>query len=299
MSLSSEYRIELFNSFEALQQALDLLKDAVCHEDAVLAGWFQAPKKIHYSEAMSTREKAIAFMNQLEYLNDQKPREILVGAGLFAASDFTLKVIHQVNACKNRFKEAMLTLKSAKISFVHPELNDYFENALGKRPFHITHALRKIGLVRLHLKQCYRLIPCLTRRPLRVSWTWAHTKAITRITVREAEHLLNKRGSTSAIDYQLSKLYTLNEEEPLAIVQSLAPHLRANIKSPDGEGTKWAMVKGTVPLFYPAEDLKLPEVCPPTEKQERDEGKPIRSDVQLESEPFLPTIRAYRYLRIF
>jgi len=297
MSLGAEYRIELFNRFEALQKALDELKKAVCEQDATLPGWFQTPPLLNLSDTTSTREKASAFIHQLEYLACQKPKEILIGAGIFAASDLTLKAIGEVNDCKYRFKMAMLALKKAKVSFAHSELQDYFESALNKRPPSTTHALRKMGLAQLHLKQCYRLIPCLPRRPLKVSWTWAHTKAITRVTVKEVEALLQQKGPSDAVAYQLSKLHTLPEQEPLAIVRSLAPHLRTNIVLPEGQGTKRLMLKGTVPLFYPAEDLRLPELHPPFEKHERDEEAPIRSDVQLESKPFLSSLRVYRYLK--
>jgi hypothetical protein len=297
MSLSAEYQIELFNRFEALQAALDELKRAVCEQDATLPCWFQVPPLLSCSDPISTREKASAFLYQLEYLPDQEPREILIGAGVFAASDSTLKIIHQVNDCKHRFKAAMLALKKAKVPLVHSELQDYFESALSKRHPSVTHALGKMGLARLHLKQCYRLIPCLTRRPLKVSWTWAHTKAITRVTVKEVEALLQQKGPSDAVAYQLSKLYSLPEQEPLAIVRTLAPHLRTNIVLPERQGTRRLMLKGTVPLFYPAEDLRLPELHSPFEKHERHKETRIRSDVQLESEPFLSSLRVYRYVK--
>jgi len=190
-----------------------------------------------------------------------------------------------------------LALKKANIPLVHPELNDYFEKTLNQRSPQVVRTLRRMGLARLHLKQCYRQIPCLIRRPLKVSWTWAHTKAITRLSVREAEQLLHQKEKTKSVAYELSKLYTLDAQEPLAIVQQLAPHLRANLVFPDGQGIRRSMVKGTVPLFYPAEDLKLPELHLPPEKEVHPEEKTIRSDVQLESKPFLASVRIHRYLR--
>lgn len=57
------------------------------------------------------------------------------------------------------------------------------------------------------------------------------------------------------------------------------------------------MVKGAVPLFYPANDEeRLPELFPAFEKQGRNEDRAVRSDVKLEPVPFLQAIHAHRYL---
>src|SRR5207302_3907658 len=139
----------------------------------------------------------------------------------------------------------------AKIPTADPQLSAHFEQVLGLRPGVTSQTLRKIGLPRLHLKQCYRRIPILPTRPHKVSWTWANTKAITRITVAQAEQLLQKHGQDAGILSQLSKLKSLAPNTPLAIVQELAPHLRANIVLPTSTGASTRiMVKGPVPLFY-------------------------------------------------
>jgi len=154
-----------------------------------------------------------------------------------------------------------------------------------------------MGFARLHLKQCYRLIPCLAERPSEVSWTWANTKAIKRITVNEAEQLLIRQGRDVGIERQLSKLHTLRDEEPLAIVRNLAPHLRANVVFRKGNDIKRIMVKGAVPIFYPTtQGDVLPALYPAFEKQGRKEDRAIRLDVKLESLPFLQAIHAHRYL---
>lgn len=299
MPLTSEYRIEVLTSFEALKIALAKAQEYICRHDASLPGWFQAPLGLSIHQKMSCREQAFALLSQLEYLEHQKPKEILVGAGLFAASKETIEAITVLNACKDRFKKAILALKSAKISLSDPTLSHTFEELLGKRSKELAENLKKMGLARLHLKQCYRRIPCLDKRPDKVSWTWANTRAITRISVQDAEQLLLKQGQSHNITWQLNKLYTLSSNEPLAIVQKLAPHLRTNIVFPNGSLKKRLMVKGPVPLFYLEDDLNLPlpEIRPPSEKQGRRENRLIRSDSKLDPEPFLPAIRVHRYLR--
>ena len=87
--------------------------------------------------------------------------------------------------------------------------------------------------------------------------------------------------------------------EPLAIVRNVAPHLRANIIYSENGNIKRVMMHGSMPFFYPATDeYLLPELTPPDVKQVHVTGKSCRSDVKLESEPFLGIICAHRYFRI-
>ena len=80
-------------------------------------------------------------------------------------------------------------------------------------------------------------------------------------------------------------------------MQTLAPHLRANLVFEEGNTIKRRIVKGPVPLFYlGTKGEALPELRPPSKKHGRNEKRHIRSDVRLEPEPFLPAIRAHRYL---
>ena len=159
-------------------------------------------------------------------------------AGIVASSAGTLEAIQHLNACKDRFKASILALKSAKIALSDPYLTEHFEKVLSKRARDVADTLTKMGLARLHLKQCYRRIPCFAVRPSKVSWTWANTRAITRISVNEAEKLLLKQGTDPGIILQLNKLAHLNYDEPLAILQTLAPHLRANLVFEEGNTIK-------------------------------------------------------------
>ncbi len=297
--LNSEYILDVIQSFEALQNALNQLQPLLIEKDNKLPAWFQAPVDLPTPIGFSDRDAMFGLIRQCEYLDHQKPRDILVGAGIVAASAETLLAIHTLNNAKDRFKAAILALKAAKIPTADPYLSEHFEQLLGLRPEITTQTLRKIGLPRLHLKQCYRRIPILPTRPHKVSWTWANTKAISRINVLQAEQLLVKQGQDAGILSQLNKLKSLSPDTPLAIVQELAPHLRANIVLPTPTGsTTRIMVKGPVPLFYAFEEhLPLPALRPAGEKQGKDRNRPVRSDVKLDPEPFLPAIRVHRYLQ--
>lgn len=291
--MTGELCIDVIESFRALQHALAELTALITEHDAMRAAWFQCPNGLHVSPDDSQRTSICHFINQLEYLETQAPKEILVGPGLLAASLETINAVENVNASKQHFKAAMLALKAAKVSIQDPRLKDNMEALLASRPQGMKDTLKKMGLARLHLKQSYRLIPFFTERPHKVSWTWAHTRSIKRISVAQAFDRLQKYRLDVGIEVQISKLAKLPPHEPLAIVQELAPHLRANILFANGERK---MVKGPVPLFYLDAGFEaLPIFNPPKEKSMRNAERLVRNDVKLNPEPFLPAIRAHRY----
>lgn len=241
------------------------------------------------------RDKSVAIISQLQYLDHQAPREIIVCAGFIGASESTLALAKCVNECKDYFKAMVLSLKSAKIPLNDPELIEHFDPILVNAAHH-RQQLKKMGLARLHLKQCYRKIPILPKAPQKISWTWANTRSIKKISITEATLKLHQKGNDVGIQLQLQKLNSLSPYESLAIVQDLAPHLRANLVFQQGNMIQRKMIKGPMPIFFPCDhQTALPDFKPPTPKKGRDENRMIRCDVRLEPTPFLPAIRAHRY----
>ncbi len=286
----------VIESFSALNSNLRSVTEHMCVLDHDLPAWFQAPSTLPIPANSSIREQAAALINQVEYVDQQQPREILVGAGLVAASAETIAALHALNLAKNNFKTAMLKLRAAKISSSEEYLAQNFEQLLPQRNVHVAIKLSRMGLARLHLKQCYRKIPYFMLRPNKVTWTWANTRSIKKISVTEAEQMLLKHTLDEGIERQLKQLRSVNVNEKLAIVQDLAPHLRANIVLPDGNETKRLMVKGPVPIFYLIdENMTLPKFIPPGIKKGKNIDRVIRKDVKINPEPFLPAIRAHRY----
>lgn len=289
--MNSTIKVTVLENFSKLHSCLLKLEESINNTDSNLPAWFNPPAEMQISN-LPCRKQVAYFLNQLEYLDDQAPKEIIVGAGILAASNKTIQLIDEVNLAKDNFKLSMLNLKQTSpkhIEFINNELNDFLN-----RP---KESLKKMGLSRLHLKQCYRKIPTVIQRPAKVSWTWANTRSIKKITPLQAEQMLLKIKRTNHdIQVQLSKLLSLPAHEKLAIVQELAPHLRANITMEDSDGVRRFMLKGAVPIFYLAEDNQpLPYFTPPKEKQGKDKQRLIRSDTKLEPDPFLPSIRAHRY----
>lgn len=297
--LVSELRINVLDAFSALTQSLSDLCAAIKSDSAFIA-WTQNDSNFFSEEPdLNPREKTIKVLNQLEYIEHQAGRDIIVCAGFICASDSTLKLALRVNECKDLFKKSILSLKKIKIDHENNENRVLTEkiDSTSQKHLPIRQALQQMGLARLHLKQCYRKIPILPHAPQKISWTWAHTRAIQKISVCEAKKRLEKRGRDVGIQMQLQKLAYLNSHEPLAIVQELAPHLRANIVFNEENIEKRTMIKGPIPIFFPGTaKTPYPSFTPPYKKQGRNQNRSLRSDVRLDPVPYLPAIRTHRYI---
>jgi hypothetical protein len=273
----SELRVAALNAFEDLTKGIDTLSDAIL-ADTDLIAWAQETNDVIFPIAAnaSAREKTVSVLKQNQYLEHQDPREILICAGFVGASFDTIEQVRRVNAQKDHFKQTILALKATKAA--NPN------------------RLQKMGLARLHLKQCYRKIPLLTCAPHKLNWTWANTRSIKKISIIKAQELLLKKGDDLGIQIQLQKLNQLPAHESLAIVQELAPHLRVNIVLMENGIVRRLMMKGPLPVFFPAKpQTPFPTFAPPAKKRGRDQNRSIRSDVKLDPTPFLPAIRVHRY----
>lgn len=296
--LSSELNITVIDAFQKLVQALDQFETTLDHDND-LPAWVQPTDYFHFTAQCHYRHQAMRLIKQLEYLEDQAPREILIMAGFIAASPQTIEAAHQLNEAKCAFKESIITLKQQKIKLpkiTQAALNEAIHDYHRHRK--IASNLNRIGLARLHLKQCYRLIPILPDHPKKISWTWAHTRSIKKITRQQAEQMLIKKGQDQGIQYQLEKLYQLPANEPLAIIQELAPHLRANIvfHKDTSHSSLRMMIKGPVPILYPENAAyPIPEYSPPTLKKAKSGDRLTRNDVKIDPHPYIPAIRAHRY----
>jgi len=290
-----EYHLEVIDAFKAMCEALANAQTRI-EADNHLPGWMQAldaPRLRHDN----IRQQSIHLLKQLEYLEGQEGREILLGVGIFAASQKTIDQLHHLNQCKSQFKYAIQNLKCQAIETDEEALFQAFQALLSQsRHSETEQTLTRSGLSRLHLKQCYRQVPILDARPIKVSWVWANTRSIKRITKTQAIALLNKKGDDPGILAQIAKVTALPDKTEIAIVQTLAPHLRTNIVMNAGENTERHMLKGSLPLFYLHEEgSTLPDIVAPKEVRKQ-ENRPTRSDVKIDAEVFLPAIRGHLYL---
>ena len=284
-------RITLLASFEALLARLDDFCTAV-RQDSALPVWVSRTE-VELAENLDMRFKAIQLYRALWYEDSQDGRETWTCPGIVGASPATLVAARDCNAAKGEFKAAVLALKVLGRAEVGGAMAD-----LHRRWETVAEAMRRMGAARLNLKQAYRHIPLLERRPLKIGFTWSKQgRVIQRTDVATARRLLEQRVETPQIRLELQRLAEVGSGEPLARVRRVCPHLRANIVfSESGHaGVVRRLMQTPLPVLVPmALGERLPEFVavvpdPPASIRLR------RADVQIEDEPFLASIRVYRY----
>lgn len=294
-SSSALLRIALLESFQALCVRLDEFCIAVRHDNS-LPSWVSL-NDIELREHRDMRLKAIELYRALWYDDAQDGRATLTCPGLVGASALTVSAAQTLNEAKDRFKSAVLALKSLQRTEIIDAMRD-----LHRRQPDVALAMRRMGAARLNLKQAYRHVPLLDHRPLKVGFTWSKQgRVIQRTSVAEAQRLLEQRVETALIQEELQRLATIPANEILARVRSVCPHLRANIVSndPEGLGVRRRLMQTPLPILIPLQPAEpLPEFVP-IAPELLTNPRLRRTDVRIEDEAFLPSIRAHRYLLQF
>jgi hypothetical protein len=284
-------RIALLVSFEALLVKLDAFCSSVRQDD----GWsvWVSRSEVELAENLDMRLKAIQLYRSLWYEDGQDGRETLTCPGIVGASLTTLAAAQACNAAKDEFKAAVLALKAYGKTETRGAMAD-----LHRRWETVAVAMRRMGAARLNLKQAYRHIPLLERRPIKIGFTWSRQgRVIQRMSVAAARCLLEQRVETPQIRLEMQRLAEIGGSEPLARVRSVCPHLRANIVFAGLEGSHVSrrLMQAPLPVLVPLQPgERLPEFVavnpdPPLHPRLR------RADVRIEDEPFLPSIRVHRY----
>ena len=117
--------------------------------------------------------------------------------------------------------------------------------------------------------------------------------------VAAARRLLEQRVETSQIRFEMQRLAEINNDELLAQVRSVCPHLRANIVFAEDSGVSRRLMQVPLPILVPLKiNDQLPDFVavsskPPVSPRLR------RADVRIEDEPFLPSIRVHRYRNLY
>lgn len=283
-------RTELLASFEAMLRQLDLFSTRV-RQDGGLPAWVSLTDEELSSKA-EMRSKAIQLYRALWYQKAQDGRETLTCPGIIGASLETLQAALACNNAKDAFKTAVLALKSIGQKQANAVMAD-----LHQRQETVGVALQRMGATRLHLKQAYRHIPLLDQRPLKIGFTWSRQgRVIQRTSVATARRLLEQRVETPQTRAELERLSEIQDDEVLARVRSVCPHLRANIVFPEAQGVNQRrLMQAPLPILVPlCSGESLPEFVPvapepPVSLRLR------RADVRIEDELLLPSVRIYRY----
>ncbi|WP_018234294.1 hypothetical protein [Thioalkalivibrio thiocyanodenitrificans] len=226
-----------------------------------------------------------ALYSRLEFLDGQEPQETLTLPGIVGASSETIALVQKINHLKGELIKATSGLRRRYTSAGRDG---------GCADKHIRSALQQAGLPRPALKQCYRKIPLLCEPPSYVGWTWAQVRAIKTYTAGELLASISGDGTEA---WLLSKLAALDPKERLAQVQPLPPVLKANVCFESGTNTETLrrLVPAPLPLIYPcAAGSALPRTRPPALAAPRKRRERV-ADQKLESTPYIPALRIYRY----
>ncbi len=283
-------RTDVLESYEQLIELLQQLSIAI-QEDQCLPVW--APlSDYELQTGMEMRIKVTHLYSALWYEDGQDGRDTINCPGLVGVGSGTIQAIQSTNGVKDAFKNAVLALKSV----TKTEANSVMAE-LNRRNEEVAKTMRRMGAARLNLKQAYRRIPLLEERPLKVGFTWSKQgRTIQRTTVAQVRGLLERRMITPQLQAEMERLGSIPSSEVLARVRTVCPHLRANVVFiNDNNNLKRRLIQAPIPIavsLRPGE--QLPDFVP-VDLEPAGGRRLQRSDMRLEDEAFLPSLRVFRY----
>lgn len=229
------------------------------------------------------------------YEEGQDGRSTKTYVGLVAADTEVLDRLRAVNEAKAAFSHQIGLAKKHGASGIAD-----IKAGLAARSPALLALLGKTGLARLNLKQTWRQLPAAEAPLERIHLSWyANGKSIRRITAAEAEErLLRMDVEAPHIQVQLRKLAGVPSREAMAQVQNQAPVMRGNLffREPLADGRERRALNLSLPLFVPAPEGMIPAHNEPPASPPLERTRKVRRDQRLEQEPFLPSLRAYRYV---
>lgn len=242
-----------------------------------------------HTPSSSTAQLTHLYTN-IWYQDGKDGRETQSLWGLVGCSEELFAIALSVNDAKTRFKAAVQDYKN-----LHGDLPTAH---LHKRAEVLAERLHYSGLSRLHLKQCYRLLPLLDEAPTSVRFNWYTSgRSIKRISPQQAEKMLLKLDSSQEhIQIQFKRLASAQQNEDLAQLQTQVPVMRANIVWQKASGPERKARNCPLPILFPLKsgqefpEHNEPDITPPTKRQRQE-----RSDLKIDPEPFLPSLRIHRY----
>jgi len=275
---------ELVTAFDRLTAQLTQLAEQLLSSDLPL--WLPLTDS-EQRAAIDPRRKAVALYCNLWHQGDGDGRRTDSRHGLVAIDALIAAQVERVNAAKQQFQTALGPFRAQQAEW---------RKALQSRGTELREALASKGLTRLHLKQCYRLLPLEQRHPQRVGFNWYSSgRSIKRMTPEAVQQALLKMGADKPhISLQLAQLAQLAAHTPLAQVQQQAPLMRCNLSFADG-AIRHAMNLSLPLLFLQQPGAPFPVYNEPPLAAPSGRQRQVRSDCRLEETPFLPSLRIHRY----
>lgn len=231
---------------------------------------------------ISDRDKLIYVLMNFKPSEGLDAQETFRCMGAVGVSQTTIDYIQAVNHAKADFSNSMRA---------------YMKTYDVKDTTFIRQLLASAGHPAVKLKQVFRQLMVISSHPRRIAFTQACNGSHKVISLQIAKERLFELGGGEYVDIQLAKLNLLKSDEKLVIHRQIKPHWVANISTFKNEQNR-SQTKcfyTSLPIFYLHNwDLPLPTVV--FSKKVNRQSEP-RADKQIEDQPFLPSISAFRYKR--
>lgn len=257
----------------------------------VLIGQVNYPLAIQTESVEQMRPSVAGFVRLLEYANDKmEPGDTINQVGVVGTNQKTLAVVQSVNAAR---KKVQLILKKM----------DKFRQSSDDGQIYLSKkALADMGYSRFNRRQAARQFVTFAHGLDSVSFTWARSNVVSEISIKRAKELLDLRyhdnpdaSAQEAWHAQKLLLESLPSNEPLVQVAPPVVHPRANISyTIEGKLTRTIKVAISPIFFLARENGALPRIKPLGD-QAAISTRLKRSDVQVQEESFIGSIRVHRY----
>lgn len=274
---------KLLNAYELLQHKLSEFREVLL------------PGISHYelfSDSANSIEDIGNTVTNIWFTSQGDGRKTQNLYGLVGVEPHLIPLLIQVNQAKQSFQKAVQAYRK--------ELGNPTE-LLYKRACELNKALEEQGLARLHLKQAYRLLPVVEKTPNKVRFSWYTSgRSLKKMSVADAESRLLKMDiSQLHIQLQLEALGKIPNSSPLVQIQQQVPVMRANVVWTMKDDVTRKAKNCPLPLFFPLDDKKnFPAYNKPPLEPPEQRTRNLRSDLLIEPEPFLPSLRIHRYKNV-
>ena len=224
------------------------------------------------------------------YQNDQDGRLTNSYWGAIATSSENIKTLEYINVLKSNFQKSVIQLRQSN---QNTWLNTY--NKINSREDIISAPLTNSGLSRLHLKQTYRQIPILKSQPIKIAFSWYTSgRSITKMSKQQVlDKLIHLGEDKTHIQMQINLLSQVNDTH-FAQIQNQAPTIRANILFNNGQTQS---LNTSLPIFFETDNnSSFPLITELPENTHTQRQRKVRSDIKIDNECFIKSLRIHRYL---
>jgi hypothetical protein len=284
----SELRAVLAYAVQQLDGHLEILGARLCAEaDYPTWLWKQ-------SDAHAGRRYASQVIQAIDYQDGQDAHHCRAAPGLLGGAPETLAAARAVNHWKQRVRAALAPMVKRTIVVHDPETGKPLKRPLDKV------ALAALKHPRFHKRQALRQLVVIDHPVSRATFFWAKLPKIQTIDKVEAIKRLSERlerSDSPELRLEWERLQLIGARERLAVVNEPHIHPKVNLVLHTVDGIKRIPKRGVLPVLYPDQpgaagpDIRaLPDEPPPAGHRLK------RSDVQIEAEPYLPSLRIHRYL---